>query len=197
MTNDSKGPAQFNTNTGADGLPVRLPEVDVKPIEETLQFFIAARQMAVDPAKRRIIVVTPGRMFMQVPCPPPGSMPPEAIQGIQQLIPMKPPINVTVIANNDLSYLSQGAAGTARIIPFLGYVLGMGYIGHNVVVFEGHPSALAAGCANAHLLILDEAMIPFLQPDWLQVALEAMSTQLIMIFKRDGKLSFYREGKFT
>jgi hypothetical protein len=51
-------------------------------------------------------------------------------------------------------------------------------------VFEGHPSALAVGCRDAELLIADNAMMPFLQEDWVTVAVGAMKRPLIFAHER-------------
>src|SRR5258708_25033443 len=73
-------------------------------------------------------------------------------------------------------------------IPFFGYLLGLCYVGHNVLVFEGHPSALAAGVADAQLVIVDGAMIPFLQANWAEIILEQTPPPRILVFGREGKI---------
>ncbi len=61
-------------------------------------------------------------------------------------------------------------ANISKAVPFMGMLLGFAYIGHAVWVFEGHGSALADGCRNADILLVDSAMVPHLQPDWQTVA---------------------------
>jgi hypothetical protein len=51
-------------------------------------------------------------------------------------------------------------------------------------VFEGHPSALAAGCREADVLIVDGAMVPYLQADWTAVASSAMKRPEIYVHDR-------------
>jgi tetratricopeptide (TPR) repeat protein len=179
----------------SDEPPLKMPGVDDPPITDLGEVFTTARERTGD--KRFVAIVTPGRLIAQISCPPPGSMPANVVNSIEQMAPSSGPLNVTVIANNDLEYVAKGAAAINKIIPFFGYILGLAYIGHNVLTFEGHPTALAIGCKNANLVILDDAMIPLLQPDWLQVVLGAMNTQRIMIFKRNGQLSVYRDGAFS
>jgi len=67
---------------------------------------------------------------------------------------------------------------------YLGFLLGFAYIGHAVWVFEGHPSALASGCRNADVLLVDGAMVPHLQQDWVAVASRAMRRPEIFVHDR-------------
>ena len=53
-----------------------------------------------------------------------------------------------------------------------------------VWVFEGHPSALSAGCREADVLIVDGAMVPHLQQDWIAVASSAMKHPEIYVHDR-------------
>ena len=164
----------------------RMPEVDVpSKIEE---IFERARKAAAEdtmpgkPGKNRhVSIVTPGRMIMMHPCPAPGTMKPEAVQAVEKIMSSKTKRNLVVIAYTDLSALQ---VGISQAIPFYGLVTGLAYIGHTVWVFEGHPSALAAGCREAELLIADNAMIPFLQEDWVAIASGVMKRPLIFAHER-------------
>ena len=60
----------------------------------------------------------------------------------------------------------------------------LAYIGHTVWVFEGHPTALAAGCRDAHVVIVDSSMVPFLQPDWQAVVSGTMRHPSIYVHDR-------------
>jgi hypothetical protein len=51
--------------------------------------------------------------------------------------------NIAAIAYTELSGLRSDISKT---IPFFGILLGFAYIGHAVWIFEGHGSALVAGC---------------------------------------------------
>ena len=135
--------------------------------------------------QRNIVIVTPGRAMMIQPCPRPGSMEASAVQAIEKIAPPQKPSNIAVIAYTELDAVMRDIS---RAIPFLGYVLGLAYIGHNVIVFEGHPSALKAACREADMLIVDEAMVAHLQRDWASVALGTMRGSNVLIFGRDGKV---------
>jgi hypothetical protein len=171
-----------------------MPEVDEVP--DIADRFAVARRVTrgeetlrpdhpPEPGQRHVVLITPGRMLMQQPCPPPGSVDQSMIASIEQLAPGDKPLNITVIALNEIQAV---LTDVSKAIPFFGYLLGLCYVGHNVTIFEGHSSALAAGCADADLLIADAAMIPFLQEDWLKVAFSSGTAQRLLVFYRDGRL---------
>lgn len=64
------------------------------------------------------------------------------------------------------------------------FLLAFAYIGHAVWVFEGHFSALAAGCRDADLLLVDGGLVPFLQPDWIKVVSPVMRNPEIYVHDR-------------
>jgi hypothetical protein len=68
----------------------------------------------------------------------------------------------------------------------------MAYIGHSVWIFEGHPSALAAGCKGADLLIVDDAMVPHLAPDWQLVA--SSESPKLQIYLHDRATHSLKKG---
>jgi hypothetical protein len=171
-----------------------MPEVDV-PADLEARFARARRIASGDEVvpsprgrvegRRHLVIVTPGRMCMMNPCPRPGVMQAEAVAAIERLAPSSKPLTVAVIAFTELRAVRASLAGA---IPFVGYLLGLAYIGHTVVVFEGHASALRAGCRDADLLIVDEAMIPALPQNWLTVAWSVMRAPQALMFGRNGTL---------
>ena len=77
----------------------------------------------------------------------------------------------------------------SRAIPFFGYLMAMGSLGHSILVFEGHSSTLEMGCRGADVLVVDGGMIPFLQSDWITVVRSVMNNeQAILIFHRDQRI---------
>jgi hypothetical protein len=164
----------------------RMPDVDEPPTLAAL--FDKARSTATEGApapggvaRRCIVLVTPGRLLMLHPCPPPGSMPEEQTAGIQKMLPPEPQKKVVAISYTELTALQ---ANISKAIPFVGMLLGFAYIGHAVWVFEGHASALAPGCRNADVMLVDGGMVPYLQPDWQAVAGSAMRRPEIYIHDR-------------
>ena len=160
-----------------------MPQVDQPP--DIGKVFDQARKAAGESiserdSSRQVVLVTPGRMLMLKPCPPPGSMPQTVVGQIEKLISPKVKRKIAVIGYTELKALT---ADLGKAIPFFGMLSGMAYIGHSVWIFEGHPSALAAGCRGADLLIVDGAMIPHLAPDWQIVA--SSETPKIQIYLHD------------
>ena len=171
---------------------VRMPQVDV-PADIEERFKKAWRLASGGPdiatltaapaGQRYIVVVTPGRATIIQPCPRPGSMDAASVQAIQKVAPTHSPSNIAVIA---FTQFDPAVTSMAKAIPFLGYVMGLSYIGHNVVVFEGHASAINAACREADMVIVDEAMVPHLQHDWMSAVLRAMRGSQLLIFGRNG-----------
>lgn len=165
----------------------RMPEVDVLPdIENRFAEVRKAANGEITPLNgadgRHVIIVTPGRMMMFKTCPPPGRMGPEAVASIEQMMPSTTKRNVVAIAYNGIEAITTDAG---KVIPFLGYLMGFAYIGHAVWVFEGHPSALAAGCREADVLLVDGGMAPYLQEDWLEVVTGVMRHPEVVIHDRE------------
>ena len=163
-----------------------MPEVEVVPDIEAI--FAHARQAAAGedapppgPAARHVVVITPGRLLLFQPCPPPGSMPEHEVTAMEQLLSSQTRRKIAVIAYTELSAIQ---ANLSRAIPFVGLLLGLAYIGHAVWVFEGHPTSLAAGCRDAQVVIVDSSMVPFLQPDWQAVVSGAMRHRSIYVHDR-------------
>lgn len=64
-----------------------------------------------------------------------------------------------------------------RAIPFRGYLLAWATAGHNVIVFEGHPTAFESGVRNADVLLMDSGMLPFVQFNWVEAAQRVMQPE--------------------
>jgi hypothetical protein len=114
------------------------------------------------------------------------------VGGIRDVVPNHEPQQIVALAFTDV--VKHGPLTPSRMnemIPFLGYLIGMAYLGHSVVVFEGHPSALAAGCRDADIVFVDEGMLAYLQPDWLRVVQGAMWRPDVRIVRcNSGMISF-------
>lgn len=170
-----------------------MPEVDTQSHPESV--FADARNVGLGykrkggapESERYIALVTPGRLVMQLACPLPGERPQSVVTDIRQRIPIDPPAIVVAIALNDIRAVRE-IKGARRAIPFLDYLLDLGYAGHAVTIFEGHSSGLRQALRGADLLVADSGMIPFLQSDWESVARESMRNPLVEIRHRDGKV---------
>ena len=165
----------------------RMPDVDEPPAIEDI--FAKARRAAagetplpgIKPGERYLVIVTPGRLLMHQPCPAAGTMSADQVASIEKMIPSGVRRNIAVIA-----YTEQQAVATdlSKAIPFAGLLLGFAYIGHAVWVFEGHRSALAAGCRDADVLLVDGGMVPYLAEDWAAVAAGVMRRKEIYVHDR-------------
>jgi len=165
----------------------RMPAVD-EPQNMDEVFQKARRSAAgelrpegLNPQDRFLIVVTPGRMIMHHLCPAAGTMPTAQVEAIEKMLPSKVKRNIAAIAYTGLEAVRTSIEKT---IPFAGFLLAFAYIGHAVWVFEGHSSALAVGCRDADLLLVDGGMVPFLKPDWTKVAFASMRNPEIYIHDR-------------
>ncbi len=184
-----------DSTSGGPGAPdqalfqPRMPEVDVVEPEVIDAVFNTARKAASHEAQlpgdgtpdRYLVVVTPGRMLMQVPCPPAGSMPLERVAPMAKMLPGAVPRKIAVIAFTSIKAVQQDIS---RAIPFMGLLMGFAYIGHAVWVFEGHPSALVAGCREADLLLVDGGMVPYLPEGWADTAASVMQHREIYVHDR-------------
>ena len=174
-----------NQEVDPDLFKPHMPEVDFPPkledIFDKARKAAAADTTAAEGKNRNVVVVTPGRMVMLHPCPIPGTMNPHAVESVEKLMPSETRRNVAVIAYTELKALR---ADVLKTILFYGLLTGLAYIGHAVWVFEGHSSALAAGCREADLLIADCEIVPFLTSDWMRTASSVMRRALIFAHDR-------------
>lgn len=137
---------------------------------------------------RAVAIVTPGRMLIFAPCPPPGSMTEKDTAPLREMMPPRPPLKIAVVSYTLLEAFTQDETKT-KCIPFLGMLLGFGYIGHNVLVFEGHPTAFESGVRDCDVLMIDSGMLPFMQEDWFDVARKVM--------RPDAKIFVHERKNFT
>jgi len=144
-----------------------MPEVDLRP--NLAAIFDSARAAAdeitldeIGQAFHQIIIVTPGRLLISKECPLLENIPLDLLAILEELVPSQPTVDIAVIA---YTFLEALKTDMRRAIPFIDFLIGFGAIGHRVWVFEGHSSALAAGCKNADLLLVDEKMAQILDRD--------------------------------
>jgi len=163
-----------------------MPEVDLRPNLRTI--FDSARAVAgetnldeIGQHHHQIIIVTPGRLLISKDCPLAENIPVEQLAILGELVPPRPAVNIAVIA---YTYLEALQADMRRAIPFVDFLIGFGALGHRVWAFEGHSSALVAGCKDADLLLVDESMAAILDKsnkDWRAQALAVMRGETIKL----------------
>jgi hypothetical protein len=174
-------------------LPARMP--NVSPRRDTAACFAAARRQSASFAGRRwVAIIAPDGTLVKVPVPTPAEADPTLLRdSVETLSPEgEPTTGLTVAAIVCTAGIQARARSFFRIlelVPNLSYLVGIAALGNTVVAFEGRPGDMATACTNADVLVLDDGMIPFLQPDWAAVALEKLRQPLIITFGRDGRLS--------
>lgn len=145
---------------------------------DLLSVFARARRIASgeDPdfqlGERCVAIVTPGRLIVPIPVLPKDQLPPALPADMKAWLGSRP--DIVVVSYTKLEALMDEEHGSLKCIPFLPMLCILGAAGHNVVVFEGHPSALEFGLRDADVLLIDSGMLPFLQDDWMKVAGRAM-----------------------
>lgn len=115
------------------------------------------------------------------PCPAPGSLSVDELAAAARIAPAGAAKNVAVIAYNEIDAV-RGDISTA--IPFFDLLKQVGYLGHAVWIFEGHVSAMAAGCQDADVLIVDDGMMRYLPGNWRSVASGVMRGTAFFVFER-------------
>jgi hypothetical protein len=164
---------------------LRMPEVAASAnIEEV---FARVRSVATgEKQKRCLVIVRPNRTHLLLPPIAETPQLKNIAAGLEQLIPGNAQRNVAVIAFTEFGgdRAAPSLAEANKSIPFLGLLMGLAYLGHAVWIFEGHPSALQAGCRDADVLIVDSAMLPVLQTDWQDVAAAAMRNANLLVHDR-------------
>ena len=136
--------------------------------------------------QRAVAIVTPDRLIMFQPCPKPGSIPRGQAEEAKKLMPSDAPLKITAVSYTLLEAFMEDKTMT-KCIPFLGHLMGFAYVGHNVLVFEGHPTAFESGVRDCDVLLVDSGMLPFIQEDWFDVARRVMRPGArVFVHKRES-----------
>jgi hypothetical protein len=161
-----------------------MPEV-VAPVNIEEVFANIRKIAAGDKGQGGLVILRPNRSYLHVPPMTATAELKKFAEGLEKLIPSAKQRNISVI-----SYTEFGGGDVPNIteanksIPFFGLLMGLSYLGHAVWVFEGHPSALAAGCRDADVLIVDSAMLPFLQAGWHDAVSAVMRNANLLVHNR-------------
>jgi len=164
----------------------KMPDVDVRPNLDAIfgRARAAAGELELDQigrAHHQIVIITPGRLLISKTCPLLENIPVELTAILSELVPPEPTVDIAVIA---YTYLEALQADMRRAIPFIDFLLGFGAVGHRVWVFEGHNTAITAGCSQADLLLVDEKMAQILDgqnKDWRTQAQAVMRGETIKL----------------
>ena len=134
-----------------------------------------------------LVIVKPDRTLMVMPRLAESEQLKKMAESVKKMVPATTQRNIAVIGFTVFDAGPEGVSGLAEVgkaIPFLGMLVGFSYIGHAVWIFEGHESALAEGCRDADILMVDSAMRPFLEQGWDAKAAAVMRNVNILIHNR-------------
>ena len=132
--------------------------------------FLAGLRTKLAWSERYVAILTPDGAATLIPTPKAGTMPEVQVEPMRRLFSASQ-LNITVISYTELEAIRKDAA---RCIPMLGTLVGLAYVGHRVLVFEGHPSAFETVVAGSDVLLIDSGMLPFLHPGWFDAASRVM-----------------------
>lgn len=167
-----------------------MPEVKPRPDIEAV--FAQLRQTAARLNPRGVAVLTPERKVFIVPTPDETPAVRMMAANLDRLIPAATRRNITGIGCTLASALQANSAN--QLAPFFAILVGLCHIGHTVWVFEGHASALEAGCRETDMIILDSAARPLLAQGWMDTAAAVMRNVNILMFDRtNAKLVVLRQ----
>ncbi|HAF61884.1 MAG TPA: hypothetical protein DCK95_06115 [Anaerolineaceae bacterium] len=151
-----------------DLFKVHMPEVDIRGGLDKI--FSQAKQLAEEETiladgshLRHVVIISPGRLLLIKDSYPPDTLPSENRTVLEELIPSHRSLKIAVIT---YTFLDALRLDVRKAIPFFDYLLGFTCIGHAVWIFEGHSSVLEMGCHGADFVLIDQRMLPFLEPDW-------------------------------
>ncbi len=160
------------------------PNVIEMPGIET--FFAKVRKLAA--GSRGVSLVRPDRGHFILPAPPAGFIRPEMVEGVKAVIPSEQPVNVAAMAAPGALVGDPGQKPSlpeiARRVPFMGLLVGLAYTGHAVWMFEASAETVAAGCADADVLIADSECLAVLPQDWAVDAALVMRNPNLLVFDR-------------
>jgi len=158
---------------------------DVSGTSDIEAVFQDARKMASgEKGERGLVIVRPDRKLLLLPALAASPELDAQAAQVERLIPSAVKRSVCVIADTSFTAEKPSLTATGKAIPFFGNLLSLSYIGHAVWIFEGHASALTAGCRDADVLFVDSAVVPLLPPGWEDEASKAMRNANILIQDR-------------
>ena len=163
-----------------------MPEVGERAGLE--EYFATVRRTAAGKGEGEgLVIVKPDRTLMVMPRMAKTAELERMAAGMRGVVPDTEQRNIAAIAFTVFEGGPDGVSGIEQVsksIPFFGMLAGLSYIGHAVWVFEGHPTALSAGCRDSDLLLVDSAMRPLLERGWDTTAAAVMRSANIVVHNR-------------
>lgn len=177
-------------------MPILIPPTmpTISPRRDIRRCFADARRLSAGAhGVRWVVIIAPDGTLVNVPVPSADEADQTLLRDVRlALAPHQEAVTgLAITAINCTSGVQRRARSFHKMLPLvpnLSYMVGAACLGNTVVAFEGRPGDFAAGCADADMLLLDDGMIPFLQPDWAAIALNTLRQPRIILFGRDGRL---------
>jgi hypothetical protein len=173
----------------ANRLPVRLSsqpdfsDTVTPPVLDWQATFARAREKA---SEGQIVMVRPDGQHLLLPALDRQKFPPKVVALAEKMLPSIVKRKVAVIADTAWT-LSQAHSiqDANQAIPFFGFLIGFGSIGHAVWVFDTNSRELLRhGCTDADVLIVDSDRLAFLPEGWQSDAGKVMRNANIVVHDR-------------
>jgi hypothetical protein len=177
---DAQGVPHPRRNAAASPA-LSMPEVAPRPDIEAE--FAELRKSAVGGAVRGVAVLTPERKVTIIPRLPGTPAVQNMTANLNKMIPADTKRNIAGIGYTAAASLSA-PNDPRQSAPFFALLSGLCYLGHAVWVFEGHPSALEAGCREADVLIVDSGVRQLLTAGWVDRVAAVMRNANVLVFDR-------------
>lgn len=138
-------------------------------------------------AQRQLVILRPDGRPLLLPALAREAAPPDAVDAVESMLPSSTPRNIAAIGDTAWTMAEKPNLQEAgRAIPFFGMLMGFAAIGHAVWIFDGSKlPALAAGCRDADLAIVDGGRLATLPPNWLNLVKPVMRNPQIFIHDRE------------
>ena len=178
---DAKGVSHPRAAQAVTAMPEVVASANIGEIFEKIRKLAAGEK-----GQGGLVILRPDRNYLVVPPMPENPELKKFAAGLAHMFPGGVQRNIAVISNTAFGG-GPGAptiADVDKAIPFFGLLMGLSYLGHAVWAFEGHASALQAGCWNADALLVDSAMLPLLPSSWQETARGAMRNANILVHDR-------------
>jgi len=173
-------------------VPPTMPTIS--PKRDIRRCFSDARRLSAGAhGVRWVVIIAADGKLVNVPVPSPEEADRSLLRDTRTaLAPGQEAVTGLNITAINCTTGVQGKTRSVRkmleLMPNLSYLIGAACLGNNVVAFEGHPGDFVVGCTDADLLILDDGMMPLLQPDWAITAVNTLRQPRVILFGRDGQL---------
>jgi hypothetical protein len=183
---DAKGVSRPRVPPQESAGSMRMPDVALRADIEDIFARVRATAAGTAPGDG-LVIVKPDRTHLVMPRLAEAMALKDMAENLRKLVPPAPQRNIAAIGYTVFGGTEDAPPGLVELnqaIPFLGMLVGFSYIGHAVWVFEGHPTALTAGCREADILIVDSAMRPLLEPAWDARAAAVMRNVNVLVHNR-------------